>query len=155
METKNKDSQVKHFHNAVISSFKRNGNPVKASEQQRYMKSALPFYGVSSPDVKKLINKELKKFPVSSNQVYCRFVQFFFGDFSAFFKVCLRTAFCWPFLKLLFCFFTPFLSALFAFLSFLFISQDARNLTPSGRNSRPKERRGAGWRRSLGRRRRR
>ena len=58
METKNKDSQVTHFHNAVISSFKRNGNPVKASEQQRYMKSALPFYGVSSPDLKKLTNKE-------------------------------------------------------------------------------------------------
>jgi DNA alkylation repair enzyme len=38
------------------------GDPVKAGEQQRYMKSAMPCHGISAPDLRALLRPHLKEF---------------------------------------------------------------------------------------------
>ena len=72
MPKKNKYSQIKKFHHSVLLAFKENANPNRAIEQQRYIKSKLPFYGIPAPLIKKIVNMKLTNFPILSNQVYRR-----------------------------------------------------------------------------------
>jgi len=78
MPKKNKYSQIKKFHHSVLLAFKENANPSRAIEQQRYIKSKLPFYGIPAPLIKKIVNKKLINFPISNNQVYRKTIQYFF-----------------------------------------------------------------------------
>jgi 3-methyladenine DNA glycosylase AlkD len=41
------------------------GDPVKAGEQQRYMKSAMPYHGISAPDLRALLRPHLQEFAPS------------------------------------------------------------------------------------------
>lgn len=75
-----KNAQIKKLHQAIISAFKKNANPLRAIEQQRYMKSTLPFYGLPAPEVKRIINGELKNFPISNNLEYRKIIQYFFSQ---------------------------------------------------------------------------
>jgi len=38
------------------------GDPQRAADQQRYMKSAMPYYGISAPDLRVLLRPHLKAF---------------------------------------------------------------------------------------------
>ncbi len=38
------------------------GDPARAAEQQRYMKSAMPFHGISAPELRALLRPHLKAF---------------------------------------------------------------------------------------------
>ena len=80
MVKKNKYAQVKKLHYLVILSFKKNANSTRAIEQQRYMKSTLPFYGLPSPVIKKIVNEQLINFPISDNQLYRKLIQYFFSQ---------------------------------------------------------------------------
>jgi 3-methyladenine DNA glycosylase AlkD len=46
------------------------GDPVRARSQQAYMKSAMPYYGVSSPELKALLRPLLKGFRPTSREVW-------------------------------------------------------------------------------------
>jgi len=78
MSKKNKYSQIKKFHHSVLLAFKENANPARAIEQQRYIKSKLPFYGIPAPLIKKIVNKKLINFSISNNQVYRKTIKYFF-----------------------------------------------------------------------------
>jgi 3-methyladenine DNA glycosylase AlkD len=80
MPKKNKYSQIKKYHHSVLLVFKENANPNRAIEQQRYMRSKLPFYGIPSPLIKKIVNNKLTNFPILSNQVYRKTIQYFFAN---------------------------------------------------------------------------
>ena len=38
------------------------GDPVRAADQQRYMKSAMPYHGISAPELRALLRPHLKAF---------------------------------------------------------------------------------------------
>lgn len=41
-------------------------SPIRAEQQQRYMKSALPFFGVAVPDVRRVARRALRAHPIDS-----------------------------------------------------------------------------------------
>lgn len=49
---------------AIRTTLARAGDPAKAAGQQRYMKSAMPFYGVAVPEVRKIVRQLAKERPI-------------------------------------------------------------------------------------------
>ena len=50
--------------------FSKQRNPEIAKEQQRYMKSKMPFYGLQAPQLKKIYPPLFKKYAPTSNHEY-------------------------------------------------------------------------------------
>lgn len=50
------------------------GDPDRAVQQQRYMKSALPFHGVSMPDVRRIVRSALRDHPIDDQRDLVRTV---------------------------------------------------------------------------------
>ena len=50
--------------------FSKQRNPEIAKEQQRYMKSKMPFYGLQAPQLKKIYSPLFKKYTPTSNRNY-------------------------------------------------------------------------------------
>jgi len=50
--------------------FAKHANPQRAKEQQRYMKSKMPYWGLGLPEVRKLCKPLFKKYPPQDNGAY-------------------------------------------------------------------------------------
>jgi 3-methyladenine DNA glycosylase AlkD len=53
---------------AIVMSLEAQANPDKAEQQQRYMKSSIPFYGVTVPEVRRITKAAMRDHPVSSRE---------------------------------------------------------------------------------------
>jgi hypothetical protein len=53
------------------------GDKTKAEQQQRYMKSALPYHGLAAPELKALLRPHLKAFAPSDRSEWERTVRSF------------------------------------------------------------------------------
>ena len=51
------------------------GDPAKAIQQQRYMKSAMPYYGLAASDLRALLRPHLRSFAPSDRVEWERVVQ--------------------------------------------------------------------------------
>ena len=51
---------------SVLSGLSAAADPVRAAKQQQYMKSSLPYYGVSVPEVRRTAKTALREFPIQS-----------------------------------------------------------------------------------------
>jgi len=71
---------TKLFYKSIISEFIKNADSTRAIGQQKYMKSKLPFYGIRNPDVKKITNIQLRKFPILDNTQYCNLIHYLFKN---------------------------------------------------------------------------
>lgn len=58
------------YANFLVAQLQDNANPEKAPQMQAYMKTSQPFYGVASPDRKKLFRLAKKQFVIDSQQHY-------------------------------------------------------------------------------------
>ncbi len=53
------------------------GDPAKAEQQQRYMKSAMPYHGVAAPELKALLRPHLRAFSPADRVAWARTVRTF------------------------------------------------------------------------------
>jgi len=60
--------------------FVKIADSIKAKDQQRYMKSKLPFFGVSLPDVRKISKTIFKDFVPEDNHEYCETLLYLFEN---------------------------------------------------------------------------
>lgn len=54
------------FVDAVRAALEARADPVRAAGQQRYMKSAMPYYGLTSPELKRALTPVLRDVPMES-----------------------------------------------------------------------------------------
>lgn len=52
----------------IVMSLEAQANPERAEQQQRYMKSPIPFYGVTVPEVRRLTKAALRDNPIGSRK---------------------------------------------------------------------------------------
>ena len=60
--------------------FSENADPQKAQKQQIYMKSKMPYLGISLPEVKNISKKIFKNFVPSSNDDYKNVIRYLFDN---------------------------------------------------------------------------
>jgi 3-methyladenine DNA glycosylase AlkD len=72
------DSSLKELVAELRKTFSRLGNPQVAKEQQRYMKSEMPFWGLKAPQLKKICPPIFKKYTPQSNEDYRNSVLYIF-----------------------------------------------------------------------------
>ena len=59
---------IRALRSAVIEGLREAANPDKAEPMRAYMKSKLPFWGVSRPDLKKICREVFKAHPIESEE---------------------------------------------------------------------------------------
>ena len=69
---------IQKFHSRLLSEFNALKDPIRAEGQQRYMKSQMPYFGIKTPEVKKITNQILKEFPIKSNKSYSDIIEYLF-----------------------------------------------------------------------------
>ena len=69
---------AKLLFNEFKTAFEQQADLTRAKEQQRYMKSSMPYFGVSVPGVRKIVDKIAKKYAPETNDDYRAVVRYLF-----------------------------------------------------------------------------
>lgn len=61
------DSRIR---DRILGALARKGDPVRAKGQQAYMKSDMPYYGVTVPEVRRIVRAAVSEFPLSTAEAW-------------------------------------------------------------------------------------